>query len=169
MVHPDVQVVDENDQPIYGAPFDEVYAKGFHHRVVRISVEDTTGRLLLQKRTKHLKLYPGCWDLAAAGHVDIGETYEVAAKRELYEELGIRSKLTEIGNFEVHRRYEHRIINRFNRVYKIIINPKTKLIQHPDEVDELKWFTLPEVKRLIKDQPDMVADGLTEVIEHFYA
>ena len=59
------------------------------HRSVHIVVFNTAGQILLQKRNLHKDIQPGKWDTAVGGHLDSGETYLDAAKREFGEELGI--------------------------------------------------------------------------------
>ena len=47
------------------------------------------GELFLQKRSPWKDKHPNKWDSSAAGHLDAGEDYETAARRELSEELGL--------------------------------------------------------------------------------
>jgi isopentenyldiphosphate isomerase len=104
-----VVIVDEEDRVIGAAPLKEVWKKGWMHRIVRIMVEDTDGRVLLQKRSKHMELFPECWDHSAAGHVDEGDSYEQAAERELQEELGISGfDLKEIAYYPTKGEYKER-------------------------------------------------------------
>jgi 8-oxo-dGTP pyrophosphatase MutT (NUDIX family) len=56
-------------------------------------------KLLLALRTPHRRARPNCWD-AVGGHLEPGETCEVALARELFEELGIRPLATQVlGDF----------------------------------------------------------------------
>lgn len=58
------------------------------------------GELLLLKRSEIVDFNPGYYTLPG-GHVDQGEDFEIAAKRELLEEAGIKSEeVTEIGEYE---------------------------------------------------------------------
>jgi isopentenyldiphosphate isomerase len=100
MTYPPVIVVDKDDQEIGLEMLAKVWEKGLRHRIVRIMVEDETGRILLQRRNPRMLLYPGYWDNSAAGHVDEGMTYLAAAVQEVTEELGIVDpKLEEIGHY----------------------------------------------------------------------
>jgi isopentenyl-diphosphate delta-isomerase len=83
-------VVDDDDQVIGQAPRREVHAQRLSHRAVHVLVHDAMGRLFLQKRSLGKDTFPGCWDSSCSGHVDAGETYLEAARRELGEELGWR-------------------------------------------------------------------------------
>ena len=43
---------------------------------------------------------PGLWDTSSSGHVNSGESYEVSAYRELWEELGIKTVLTPLAKID---------------------------------------------------------------------
>ncbi len=164
-----ILIVDEQDNPIGAEEMYLAHEKGLIHRIVRIMVEDGQGKLLLQKRSAKMKRWPNCWDNSAAGHVDVGEEYDEAAKRELQEEIGIeRANLEELGTYFTDRKLEdipH--FRRFNRTYKTIATAEEVVID-PGEVSEARWFTLDEVKTLINESPDMVTDGLVDVMSRYY-
>ena len=82
-------VVDEQDRVLRQATRAEVHEQGLIHRAVHILVFNKNRDCLLQKRSMLKDRHPGVWDSSAAGHLDAGENYEDAARRELQEELGI--------------------------------------------------------------------------------
>ncbi len=88
-----LDVVGEQDYPLRRATRREIHERGFIHRAVHILVFNKNGDCLLQKRSLLKDTHPGLWDSSAAGHVDAGESYEQAARRELAEELGISSPI----------------------------------------------------------------------------
>lgn len=163
-----IQIVDEHDNPVGSATKQEAWDKGLWHRVVRIMIEDGKGNLLLQHRTPTKDIYPNCWDNSIAGHVDAGETYDAAANRETEEELGLTSlPLQEIGNYTEEHVWQGRIMNRFVRVYRAQSSATPKSPE-PDKIDDVRWWRLDDVKKLIKEHPDQVTDGLSAVIERYY-
>ena len=83
-------VVNEHDEVIRRATRREVHATGLWHRAVHVLVFDSSGRVLLQKRSMLKDLSPGLWDSSCSGHLDAGEDYDAAAVRELAEEIGVR-------------------------------------------------------------------------------
>lgn len=92
-------VVDEHDTVLGQATRREVHEKGLMHRAVHILVFNKNHDCLLQKRSMLKDKHPGVWDSSAAGHLDAGEDYESAARRELQEELGIEGvRLLHLGN-----------------------------------------------------------------------
>ncbi len=82
-------VVDANDRVVGVAPRGRVHAENLWHRAIHIFVFNQHGELFLQKRSAWKDKHPGKWDSSAAGHLDSGEDYEAAARRELSEELGL--------------------------------------------------------------------------------
>ena len=87
-------IVDEDDEVVGSKTRREIHQAGLRHRAVHILVFNTQGHVCLQKRSMTKDVNPGAWDTSSAGHVDFGETYETAAKRELEEELGISHRTT---------------------------------------------------------------------------
>lgn len=89
-------VVDGQDRLVGEAPRAEVHGNNLRHRAVHILVFNHLGELFLQKRSSRKDRHPRLWDSSAAGHVDAGEDYDVAANRELQEELGVSAELTRL-------------------------------------------------------------------------
>jgi len=156
-----IQIVDESDKPLRPGTMDEAQQKGLWHRVVRVIVGDEQGRILLQKRGATMATFPNCWDTSAAGHVDAGEDYIVAAKRETFEEIGLKdANLKEVESYKLEGMYKDKIINRFNKTYQVQVNSDQKFRPDQKEVQKLQWFTQQEVKGLFRDYPDEITDGL---------
>ena len=91
-------VTDEQDKVLRQATRREVHEQGLIHRAVHILVFNKHHDCYLQQRSLLKDRHPGVWDSSAAGHLDAGEDYDRAARRELEEELGITdTKLLRIG------------------------------------------------------------------------
>jgi isopentenyldiphosphate isomerase len=70
-------------------PRDQIHRAGDWHRTVHVWVMTQARELLLQKRSAIKESHPGLWDVSCAGHIRAGDTSRQAAKRELFEELGL--------------------------------------------------------------------------------
>lgn len=90
-------VVDEEDRVLGPKPRELVHVNNLRHRAAHILITNALGELFLQKRSIWKDRNAALWDSSAAGHVDAGENYLEAAKRELQEEIGIECELTAIG------------------------------------------------------------------------
>ncbi|MGE9297182.1 MAG: NUDIX hydrolase [Puniceicoccales bacterium] len=141
-------VVDENDHVVRQAPRAEVHAQGLRHRAVHILVWNSEGKLFLQKRSMNKDQMPGVWTTSASGHVDSGETYDIAAVREIGEELGIYLA----GSDELELLFKHPACHRtgeeFVQVYRTEWNGD--LVLHPDEIDSGAWYSPQELDELIR-------------------
>ncbi|MEP6603591.1 MAG: 16S rRNA (adenine(1518)-N(6)/adenine(1519)-N(6))-dimethyltransferase RsmA [Spartobacteria bacterium] len=89
-------VVDRSDTVLHSAQRRQVHGDNLRHRAVHILIFNDLGEVFLQKRSRWKDRHPLQWDSSAAGHVNAGEGYDVAAARELEEELGIRVGLQKI-------------------------------------------------------------------------
>jgi len=146
-------VVDADDKIIGKATRKEIHEKGLWHRSVHVFIMNTSGALFLQKRSLKKDLYPGCWDSSAAGHVDWGESYQQAAKRELQEELGINEPLAFRFNVQACRETGWEHVGFFSAVTakQITINP--------NEIIEGSYFSPLEIRDWLRDSPADFAPG----------
>lgn len=157
-----IQIVDDHDTPMGRASKEEAWKRGLKHRIIRIMVEDEQGRVLLQKRSSNVKLYPNLWDNSVGGHVDADEDYAAAAQRELQEELGLTNvELADLGPaVQTNKEVEGKILNRFNKFYKAKVKGSVQIHSDPYEVSEVAWFTLDELERLAREHPEQITDGI---------
>lgn len=93
-----VDIVDVTDVVIDTVTRREMRAGALRHRAVYLLVQSSSGELLVHQRSFDKDVWPGWWDVAAGGVVASAESYDVAAKRELAEELGITAPLEPLGD-----------------------------------------------------------------------
>jgi 16S rRNA (adenine1518-N6/adenine1519-N6)-dimethyltransferase len=117
---------------------------------------------LIQKRANHIISMPGRWDQSAAGHVDAGEYYATAAKRELMEEMGIENTaLVERGRlFSDERDEPDKIKKRFSMLYTGTYNGEAK--PNAEEVSEVRWIGQEELGAWMEARPDDFTQGFIE-------
>lgn len=139
------------------------HSQGLWHRAIVVFIISRDGQnVLLQKRSKAKKLWPDRWDVAVGGHVDAGEFSYQAALRETKEELGIELKpqnLIHIGS-TTSKNLEGNIINRhFNDYFVTYLDlDPTQIILQPEEVQEVKWISIDELKNFIKNDTASITD-----------
>jgi isopentenyldiphosphate isomerase len=78
----------------------EAHKNGWFHATVHIWLFTLDKKILLQKRAHTKKVFPGIWDISVAGHIVAGEEVLEAAKREIFEEIGLQlhdKELIKIG------------------------------------------------------------------------
>ncbi len=162
-----IQIVDENDQPLGYATREEAWAKKLRHRFVRIIVTNEDGEVLIQKRSPLKKKYPNVWTDAATGHVDYGETYEIAAPRELQEEIGVVAELKFLGKFYTEDISDGKATLAFHGVFQATIPKVTHLHLQESEVSEVAWLSPVLLKQRVAESPDDFTPGLRQVVQRY--
>jgi isopentenyl-diphosphate Delta-isomerase len=151
-------VVDLDDQVIGHAPRREVHARKLLHRAIHVLVHDSQGHLFLQRRSMSKDTFPGCWDSSCSGHVDAGEDYPGAARRELGEELGWHDTSLPLRPLlKLHASPE----TGYEFIQIFMLGPFSGLFDlNPEEITEGRWIVPDELTILINECPDQVAGAL---------
>ena len=98
-----VEVIDDDGRVVSVVTRAEMRANRLRHRCVYLLVVGSDGRLLVHHRSPHKDLWPARWDVAAGGVLAVDEPWDDAARRELFEELGLVDVIIEPlgeGNFD---------------------------------------------------------------------
>ena len=149
----EVVLVDESDQPIGIAEKIAVHRNGALHRAFSVFVFNSSGELLLQRRTSTKYHSRNLWSNTCCGHPRPDESIERAARRRLKEEMGFDSTLTPLFKFLyrakledglVEHEYDHVLVGRFEGVPT----------PNPKEVSDWKWIELNALKTDLKEHPD---------------
>jgi isopentenyldiphosphate isomerase len=123
-------------------------AENLLHRSVAIIVQASDGRLLVHRRADDKDVYPGYWDLAAGGVVAAGEPSDLAAERELAEELGIGGAHLE---FVTEERFEDDHAREVCRVYRTVHDGPYRF--DDGEVSEARLVDAAELAVLLDTHP----------------
>lgn len=141
-----MDVVNENDEIIGVASREDVYKKSLCHRIAHVLIFDDAGRMVLQKRSDKVSFCPNHWSTAVGGHVQTGESFEMAALREYQEELGTISELELVGkDFYQASDTPNKFLMTFKSQFKGPFNPD------PEVISEVCFFTIEEIKKMIEN------------------
>ena len=143
-------VVNDDDEIIGCEPRSVVHARGLRHRAVHVLVYNAAGQLFLQKRSMAKDNAPGLWDSSCSGHVDSGESYAVAAERELMEEIDllVYEPMEELIKIEASAETSWE----FAVIYRTESEGPFTLC--PEEIDEGRWFTQEEIDNALANEPE---------------
>ena len=110
------------------------------HPVVHLHIFNTKGELYLQKRPEWKDIQPGKWDTAVGGHVDLGESVEMALKREAREELGITDFTPErLMHYVFESAREKELVFTHRTTYDGTVTPS-------EELDGGRFWSLEEIR-----------------------
>lgn len=134
-------VVDEEGNIIDAASRGECHGGSMKlHPVVHLHVFNSDGDIYLQKRPQWKDIQPGKWDTAVGGHVALGESAEMALKREVAEEIGITDFTPEkLVHYVFESERERELVFVFKTVYDGEITPS-------EELDGGRFWKLSEIK-----------------------
>ncbi|QXP64760.1 NUDIX domain-containing protein [Polaribacter sp. HaHaR_3_91] len=129
----------------------EAHKNGWFHATVHIWLFTSDEKILLQKRALTKKVFPGLWDISVAGHIAAGETIITSAKREVFEEIGLKIEekdLIKIGT-RIHQ-VSHANGIQDNEHHHVFIAelkvPLSTLTIQEEEVDAIELFDLSTLK-----------------------
>lgn len=112
-----LDLVNGRDEVVGRVSREEAWQKRLPVRGVNAFLVNSCGELWIPRRTPHKRMFPGCLDMSVGGHVDSGEDYLTAFKRETREELNLDVEAavwSELGYFTPADG-----LNIFTRVYEI--------------------------------------------------
>lgn len=160
-----LDVVNEKDEVIGRASYQDVYKKLLTHRIVHILIFNSQGKMALQLRSKQKSFCPLHWSTSVGGHVHSGETYEEAALRECQEELGrkVKIKFAYKDLFES-QRYE-KGLKKILVTFKSADNGPFK--PSPREVKVVRFFSLDEIQKMVSRGEKFHPELLFLLRKHF--
>jgi 8-oxo-dGTP pyrophosphatase MutT (NUDIX family) len=154
-----VDIVDEDDVVIATVTRREMRARRLRHRAVFIAVQHSDGKLLVHQRSFDKDVRPGAWDIAFGGVVGAGETYEVAAARELAEEIGITGAVPTPWGGGVFGDEHYELIG---RCYHVVHDGPHTFAD--GEVIAARWVNRAQLTELLRDE-EVVHDSIVLMLD----
>jgi 16S rRNA (adenine1518-N6/adenine1519-N6)-dimethyltransferase len=149
-------VVDTRDRPVGAAERQTIHQQSLLHRAVHVFIFNNDRELFLQKRSWRKDRYPHRWDSSAAGHVDVGESYDDCAVRELTEELGISTRVDRIGALTASDKTGQEFISIYRGRHDGSIEYNAL------EIETAGFFSLPTIDAWTQNRPEDFAPGFLE-------
>jgi isopentenyldiphosphate isomerase len=139
--------VDETDEPLGRIERDEAHARAVRHRAGVVMLRDANGRVFLTRRAASKRIFPNTYDTSASFHVTHGESYEDAAGREAFEELGLTNPLRALGKFSHDDPPEHQFVMVFTMAYG-----GEAIVLDPTEAGEGRFYSRAEAERIVTEE-----------------
>jgi len=153
-----LDIVDENGDLTGARELRRVaHENGLWHRTVHVyfyRVVSGEIELLVHLRSKLKSSSPNRWDPRFGGHVEAGQTVEETVVKEALEEVGIEISLADliVGAQRNHDGGNNKeVVNPFYYEFKGDIE---SLSFDDGEVQEVRWMSIPEIKKDIERNPD---------------
>lgn len=121
------------------------FKENTYHLVVHVCIFNLEGKMLIQQRQPFKDGWPNMWDITVGGSALSGDTSQLAAEREVYEEIGYKLSLDGIRpsltiNFD----------KGFDDIYLIQKDIDiSKLKLQYEEVQSVKWASKEEILSMI--------------------
>lgn len=158
-----VAIVDFRDRAIGKATRRESHAMKKLHRIAGVIIANREGDILVQRRADNMML-----DYSASGHFPWKSTYLQGAEREVFEELGLlipKSKFRRIGKWINRTSFRYHIVT----VFEVVGNYRISDIRiDRGEVASVKYYTIKEVKRIMKDSPGRMMAGFRSALRIYF-
>lgn len=146
-------LVDTNDEEIGYLNKKKCHdGDGLLHRAFSLFIFNDQGRLLIQKRSAHKRLWPLYWSNSCCSHPRHGESMQEAVGRRLYQELGMRSKLVFLYKFIYQAQFEN--VGAEHELCWVYIGKSEDPVRaNPNEVAEWRYLTPTQVdQHLIENE-----------------
>lgn len=148
-----VILVDATDEIVGIEEKIKAHLTGALHRAFSIFVFNSTGLLLLQKRTSTKYHSKGLWSNTCCGHPRLGESIKEASRRRLLEEMGFDCELSQRFNFIYRAKLDNDLVeHEYDHV--LVGNFDGTPLPSREEVDDWRWVDITTLKQDMKENPE---------------
>jgi isopentenyl-diphosphate Delta-isomerase len=158
-------VVDSYDRVLRTEARAVVHRENLLHRAVHVFVFNSAGQLYLQLRSMSKDTAPGKWVSSCSGHVDVGEEYETAARRELGEEIGLYAP----AEFSAVFKESPCRATGYEFVWVYECRSEGPFVLDPEEVSAGQWIDLTDLEIWLQRAPRDFAWSFSYLWERYLA
>ncbi|MEM1244670.1 MAG: isopentenyl-diphosphate Delta-isomerase [Pseudomonadota bacterium] len=154
-INPQVILVDQDDNPIGTMEKYQAHREGQLHRAFSVFLINRQQQILLQQRSPKKYHSPLLWSNTCCSHPLPEEDIITAAKRRLFEELGIEvTQLEIIDRFHYKKSFDNGMTE--NEMDYVVVGTiaDAQFNLNPDEVAALRWLALDEIEVQLKQDVD---------------
>jgi len=149
-----VVLVDEKDNIVGAMEKLEAHQKAILHRAVSVFVTNSQGDWILQRRAFNKYHSGGLWTNTCCSHPNPGETSLEAARRRLFEEMGIHCQLKEIFSFIYKESLDNDLTEyELDHIFVGVTNELPEI--NKDEVLEWKAISFSELSSNMTSNPEL--------------
>ena len=146
-----VDIVDDDNRVIGRAARSQMRARHLPHRASYLVCRNGAGRYLVELRTLSKDYAPGKFGACVGGLMRSGEDPELAARRELFEEVGLdpgdgsgRTRMTALGTLRI----PYRSGASFLYAYLYLVESDAVTVRQACELSAVMWLDEQEVRQL---------------------
>ena len=133
------------------------------HKAISVLVFNKD-KVLIQKRAKVKKTWPMYWANTCCSHPRMGESFQKAAERRLFEEMGIKTSLKRVFNIIYESKFDKKWgENEYDWVF--VGEYSGEVDPDPKEIFEYKWIELNKLKKDINDNPQIYTPWFKMILE----
>jgi isopentenyl-diphosphate delta-isomerase len=160
-----IVLVDEQDNAIGAVEKMEAHRKGLLHRAFSVILFNSSGEILLQKRSRNKYHSGGLWTNACCSHPLPDESTQDASRRRLLHEMGINAEprfafkfiyRTALDNDLIEHELDHVLIGSFDGAPVINL----------DEVEAWKFMKMDALRRDIAMHPESYTAWFRLIVNH---
>ena len=157
-------LVDENDNEIDYMDKTPAHVEERLHRAFSVFIYNWHDqKMLIHKRAEGKYHSGGLWTNACCSHPRKGEETREATIRRMKQELGLsftaeevdEAHLQELGSFLYYKKFDSCAEHEIDHVFYLSIDKESlEFDLDPEEIAEIKWIGIPELKEWLAKEPE---------------
>ena len=160
-----VVLVDEENNVLGYVGKLEAHEKALLHRAISVIIFNTKGEQLIQQRALNKYHFAGLWSNTCCSHPRKEETFQAAAERRLFEELGIKTPLKKEFHFiyKAHDEKSGLTEWEYDTVFTGVFDGEFEL--NKEEVAAVRWIKNEDLENEIQQKPEQFSFWFKIILE----